>query len=183
MSKLKLNLGCGMTVVEGWINVDYSLGARLTQLPVLGWLAKKLGLFNVQWDSRIKLHDLRKTLPWQDASVDVVYSSHTLEHMSREDGRSLLIECLRVLKPGGLLRIVVPDLADHVIKIPIRRPQARGFCRRSGCAIWRGGEDGIKEAICSVHRVSPPLHVRYAGFGANSGWPGFTGRRACWFRQ
>jgi len=42
--------------------------------------------------------------------VDVVYHSHLLEHLQQEEGEDLIQECLRVLKPGGILRIVVPDL-------------------------------------------------------------------------
>ena len=48
--------------------------------------------------------------PWPDASAEAIYSSHTLEHLSRDDGARLLRECSRVLAPGGVIRIVVPDL-------------------------------------------------------------------------
>ena len=39
-----------------------------------------------------------------------MYHSHVLEHFSKEDGVKLMQECFRVLKPGGIIRIVVPDL-------------------------------------------------------------------------
>lgn len=107
---MKLNLGCGAQVVETWINVDYSLGARLAKVPLFGALNRRLRLFNLDWDSRIALHDLTKPLPWTDGSCDAIYSSHTLEHLTRDDGRRLLAECHRVLRPGGILRIVVPDV-------------------------------------------------------------------------
>lgn len=42
--------------------------------------------------------------------MDVVYHSHLLEHLQQEEGEGLTQECFRVLKPGGILRIVVPDL-------------------------------------------------------------------------
>ena len=45
----------------------------------------------------------------------MAYSSHTLEHFDKADGRSFLSECHRVLRPGGIIRIVVPDL--HVIVV------------------------------------------------------------------
>lgn len=106
----KLNLGCGPHILEGWINVDYSLGARIAKTPVLGALAGKVGMFNVKWDPRIHLQDLTKPLQWESGSVDFIYSSHTLEHLRREDGERLIAECVRVLKPGGVLRIVVPCL-------------------------------------------------------------------------
>jgi len=112
---VKLNLGCGTHVVPGWINVDYAAGARLLRLPGFRRLNRRLGLFKGDWPSGIVLHDLRRPLPWDSGSVDIIYSSHTLEHLSRDEGIRLLAECYRVLRPGGIIRIVVPDLA-HIVR-------------------------------------------------------------------
>lgn len=110
MTKIKLHLGCGTVVVDGWINVDYSLGARLSKIPTFRYFNKKLKLFDVEWKENIFLHDLTKKLPWKDNSVDYIYCSHTLEHFTKDNGRYLLSEIYRVLKRGGLARIIVPDL-------------------------------------------------------------------------
>lgn len=107
---MKLNLGCGNQVVEGWVNVDYALGARFAKIPFFKIINKKLKIFNVDWDEKIYIHDLNKTFPWQNDSVDVIYSSHTLEHLTREKGRIFINECFRVLKKNGVIRIIVPDL-------------------------------------------------------------------------
>ena len=113
VADMKLNLGCGDRVVDGWTNVDYALGARLTRVPLLGAINRKLRIFSVEWDSRIVLHDLLTRFPWPDSSAVVAYSSHTLEHFNKAAGRAFLTECHRVLQRGGIIRIVVPDL--HVI--------------------------------------------------------------------
>ena len=126
---MKLNLGCGDRVVEGWTNVDYSLGARLMKVPFFKAVNKRLRIFNVDWDARIVLHDLTRPLPWPDSSVDVVYSSHTLEHFSKEDGRAFLTECHRVLRPGGIIRILVPDLGFTVGEYLQGRLKADDFVR------------------------------------------------------
>ena len=55
------------------------------------------------------VHDLRKGIPFESESVDVVYHSHLLEHLDRDVAERFLIEAKRVLKPGGIQRIVVPD--------------------------------------------------------------------------
>ena len=107
---LKLNLGCGPQVVDGWVNVDYALGARLATNPILKPVIRKLKFFRVDWDPRIHIHDLTKPLPWKDETVDVCYTSHTVEHMSRAEGASLVREAFRILKPGGVLRVIVPDI-------------------------------------------------------------------------
>jgi len=79
---VKLNLGCGAQVVDGWINVDYGLGARMANIPWFKLINRRLHLFDMDWDPRIFIHDLRRPFPWNNESVDVIYSSHTLEHFS-----------------------------------------------------------------------------------------------------
>jgi SAM-dependent methyltransferase len=111
---MKLNLGCGAHVPEGWLNVDYSLGARVVKIPFFRRFNRAVKLFSTEWDSRIYLHDLTTKFPWGDGSCDFVYSSHTLEHLSKEEGRRFLEECHRVLRSEGVIRIVVPDLQYQI---------------------------------------------------------------------
>jgi predicted SAM-dependent methyltransferase len=82
-----LNLGCGNSHHPDWVNIDF-----------------------IAASSKVLVHDLRKTLPIDEGSCDVVYTSHVLEHFSRNEARAFLKECYLVLRPGGLLRIAVPDL-------------------------------------------------------------------------
>ena len=49
-------------------------------------------------------------IPAASQSVNVVYHSHLLEHLHQGEGEDLIQECFRVLKPGGIVRVVVPDL-------------------------------------------------------------------------
>lgn len=111
---MRLHLGCGAVVADGWVNVDYAVGARLRNIPIIGGMVGKLGILRTNWNPDIVVHDLRKPLPWATGSADAIYTSHTLEHLDRLQGRRLVEECHRVLKPGGLLRIVVPDLKGYV---------------------------------------------------------------------
>ncbi len=111
---VKLNLGCGSQVVDGWINVDYALGARLMKIPFFKALNRKVKLFNLDWNEKIYLHNLTNNFPWDNDSIDVVYSSHTLEHFTKEEGRKFLKESHRVLRKKGIFRIVVPDLQKDI---------------------------------------------------------------------
>jgi predicted SAM-dependent methyltransferase len=52
--------------------------------------------------------DLRNGLPFPDASVAGIYSSHFFEHLSYKETQVLLDECKRVLAPGGTFSICVP---------------------------------------------------------------------------
>jgi SAM-dependent methyltransferase len=111
---LRLNLGCGERTPRGWLNVDYSVGARLGWIPGVPRIGRALGVFRLSWSPEIFVHDLRRAFPWDDDSAEVIYSSHTLEHLSPGEGRRFMRECHRVLRPGGLIRIVVPDLRATV---------------------------------------------------------------------
>lgn len=108
---MKLNLGCGSHAPEGWVNVDYALGARLMKIPLFKAINRKIRLFDLDWNSNVYLHDLNTRFPWPDSSVDAVYSSHNIGHV---DARMFLGECFRVMSKGGIIRIVVPDLR-HVV--------------------------------------------------------------------
>lgn len=66
--------------------------------------------FNIPWSPDIVIHDVRRSLPFPDNSTGAVYASHLLEHLYLEEEEFLLKECLRILWPGGVLRVVVPDL-------------------------------------------------------------------------
>jgi predicted SAM-dependent methyltransferase len=58
--------------------------------------------------------NITKKFPFQDNSVDAIYSSHTLEHLTYDEGGFVFRECFRVLKANGVIRIIVPDLYQLV---------------------------------------------------------------------
>jgi len=107
-----LHLGCGLNAAPGWLNIDGSWSAWVARRP---WLKAGLGVFGVRidaaWSRDIVSHDLRNPLPLPDGRFTGVYASHVLEHLYFEEAQRLLKECHRVLEPGGVLRVVVPDLA------------------------------------------------------------------------
>jgi SAM-dependent methyltransferase len=143
---MKLNFGCGSQVIDGWVNVDYALGARLAKSPFFRILNKKIKLFDLNWDNRIYIHNLTKVFPWEDNSADIVYSSHTLEHLSRGQGLKFLSECHRVLRKGGIIRIVVPDLAHLVREYSEGRLRADEFVEKLG-VLYKHSENPIKNRL------------------------------------
>jgi predicted SAM-dependent methyltransferase len=82
---LQLHLGCGGEPKAGWINIDF-VGD-----PV-----------QVAWN-------LANGVPFEDNSVAAIFHEHMLEHIPLQSGAGLMDECFRVLEPGGILRIGVPD--------------------------------------------------------------------------
>jgi len=112
-----LNLGSSAHVAPGWNNVDWSWLLRLAHWPRFASLLHTTGILSDFRNERLRrldsdaiCWDLRRGVPFPDGVFDVVYHSHVLEHIEREAVPGFLSECLRVLKPGGTLRVVVPDL-------------------------------------------------------------------------
>ena len=92
MSNLNyLNLGCGNKFHKDWVNVD-----MVSNSPY------------------VKSYNLLKGLPFPNDQFDVIYHSHVLEHFPKEKAPDFIRECFRVLKPGGIMRVVVPDLENIV---------------------------------------------------------------------
>ena len=84
-----LNIGCGTKHVGGFVNMD-----------IVPPYDKKL--------------DARQGLPYRELTVDGVYSEHFLEHLTQAEGLGFLRECRRVLKPGGIVRVAMPDLDELI---------------------------------------------------------------------
>jgi predicted SAM-dependent methyltransferase len=83
----RLNWGCGTDPPEGWINCDIKEGPRI-------------GISC----------DIRDGLPMEDSNLDYIVSIHALPELPYLDIEPALTELQRVLKPGGVLRLSLPDL-------------------------------------------------------------------------
>jgi len=127
-----LNLGSGPRGLNdpNWINVD-------------GYLDT-----NVHY-----CMDFTKKFPFPDNCFNGIYCEHVFEHFTQEEGLPFLKECFRVLKPGGSVRIIVPD-GEKVIRTYIDDPQALLSHRNvpSSCAM---------EAVNSYFRQRYEHHCLY----------------------
>ena len=88
--RLRLHLGCGGEAKAGWVNID-CVGDPVE----LAW-------------------NLAHGVPFSDESAEAIFHEHLLEHISLRDGAALMAECFRVLKPGGILRVGVPDAGELI---------------------------------------------------------------------
>jgi len=87
----KFQFGSGPHRLEGWLNTDFE-----------PWVD---GVFHL---------DMRDPLPFPDNVLDIAASEHVFEHFSYEDGRKIAAELFRCLKPGGLIRMSMPDLDRYI---------------------------------------------------------------------
>jgi predicted SAM-dependent methyltransferase len=84
----RVHVGCGANYMEGFVNIDGNLERRVDYLL-----------------------DVRAGLPFADSSIDFIYSCHMLEHVYLYDAIAILKDWLRVLRPDGYVRLVLPDFA------------------------------------------------------------------------
>ena len=89
---MKLNLGCGDKILEGYVNVDV-VESRAGKSPDV-------------------LCDLHALEPFEDASADEVMAIHVVEHFWRWEVVEVLREWVRVLKPGGRMVLECPNLVS-----------------------------------------------------------------------
>ncbi len=82
-----LNIGCGKRLHKDWINIDTN--------PLL---------------PGVERCNVLDGIPFTSETFDFVYHSHVLEHIAREKASAFIKECFRILKPKGIIRIIVPDL-------------------------------------------------------------------------
>ena len=105
-----LNLACGSHSHPQWNNVDFSPLTRLARRRRLAGVLRKVGILSekrfrrlLSVDPEIIKWDLRKGIPFEDDTFDVVYHSHFLEHLEKDAACAFLNECFRVLKPSGII--------------------------------------------------------------------------------
>lgn len=91
LDNLKLHFGCGEKIVPGWVNID-------------GYYKKGISY----------VMDLRCPLPFAANSASLIFTEHVIEHLDYEKDISLVLrEFFRILKPSGVVRIIVPDLENY----------------------------------------------------------------------
>jgi predicted SAM-dependent methyltransferase len=115
---VKVNFGSAAEAIPGWINVDKSPGVFLARRPGLRAALGRVGLLSEEqrrgFSPDVVYGDATRRLRFADGSVEAIYSSHMIEHLSRAHGRHFLAEARRVLRPGGRLRLATPDLGALV---------------------------------------------------------------------
>ena len=114
MKKRFVNIGCGKRYHPDWTNIDMiSASPHVISLNLL------------------------EPWPFDPDSFEFVYHSHVLEHFSRKDGGNFLQNCYRILKPGGIIRVVVPDFEQIArLYLEFLEKSLSGDDQASKCYEW-----------------------------------------------
>lgn len=115
--RVMLNLACGSKMNNEWNNIDNSPLILFAKHSNAARFMNRIGLLSMKRYNRLQninnniiRWDLRKGIPFEANTFDVVYHSHFLEHIDPSSVTKFLKDCHRVLKATGIIRIVVPDL-------------------------------------------------------------------------
>lgn len=105
-NQVMINLGSGHWKIDGWVNVDLDLGSRPEVCA-----------------------DLSVGLPFRSACADFMHTEDFIDQLDLERAVSFLRECHRILKPGGVLRVLTPDV-EQLARLYLHQPEALK-------ALWR----------------------------------------------
>lgn len=87
-----IHVGCGNVYLDGWINIDISS------------------------ERADVIHDAHQPFPYEDHSIDFIYSEHFIEHLTADEGVLFFKEMHRILKNGGVMRTATSDLGCLVFR-------------------------------------------------------------------
>ena len=134
----RLNLGCGPVQPPGWINIDGSMRAKLASwFNPMDRLLVKLGVLSpTEFGPNVKVCNLFRPLPYADRSISCIYAGELWEHFEYADAHRLTNDCFRVLAPGGVLRVCVPDGVQFwkryldLVATEVEKPQSERVAER-----------------------------------------------------
>ena len=139
---LYIQYGCGLCAPESWMNFDASPRLKLERLIGARKLLKRTT--GLVFPVNAKPGNIVTGLPVPDECATAVFCSHVLEHLPRADVALALQNTFRMLRPGGLFRLVVPDLQWRAARYI-----------RSAAAEDPTAADTFLEA-CSLGRMATP---------------------------
>lgn len=137
----KLHIGCGKCYLPGWTNVD---------------------LFS---NSKADLYCDMMRLPYKPETFDLIYASHVLEHSHRHAVVAILHDWRQMLKPGGILRLAVPDFAAVV-----RRYVQTGDLPELTGLLYGGQNHPLNVHTIAFDKKTLTTALRQAGFGVVREW-------------
>lgn len=111
-NKLYVQFGAGTEAIDGWVNFDSSPTLLIQKMPIIGLLLRKR--LNCAFDKEIKYGDIVRGLPLRNESVDGMFCSHVLEHLTYCDFYKAISNSFIYLKSGAIFRLIVPDLEYYI---------------------------------------------------------------------
>lgn len=178
VNPFRLHLGAFDCAIPGWINTDITPHIWISRIPLAAWALHSLGMLSEKRyaayrDGRFRMLqyvDLTKPLPFDDGSCEAIFSSHVFEHLFLDEVERLVPQIFRVLVPGGVCRVVVPDLEKIVAQFNPANPTT---------FIEEIYEVGSRSAVKNAHHCG----FTYASLASLFERSGFSEIRRCAFLE
>lgn len=106
---VRVHFGCGGHIGPSWENYDMSPMMRIERLPG-GAALKKLAGGGNTFPREVRPGDITKGPLVGKGTATAAYASHVLEHLTLEDAKKAIANTYDMLAPGGVFRLIVPDL-------------------------------------------------------------------------
>ncbi len=175
---IRLHLGAFDCGIPNWVNTDITPHLWISRIPFAGQVMRAFGMLSDERyaaysDGRfraLRYVDLAKRLPFGNGSCEAVFSSHVFEHLFMDEVEKLVPEIFRVLAPGGICRVVVPDLEKIVARFDPSDP---------GPFIRDIYEIGSRSAVKNAHHCG----FTHASLASLFQRAGFSQTRKCAYRS
>ncbi|MFA5061447.1 MAG: methyltransferase domain-containing protein [Candidatus Pacearchaeota archaeon] len=125
--EIGINLGSDIETIPSFVGIDgsfliFMMKSFLPKFVKKSFYKKTWANKNYSFEDYFKkvksiriIHfDLSYGIPFKKESLQFIFTSHFLEHLAEETARILLKDCFRVLKKGGIMRIIVPDFDEEI---------------------------------------------------------------------
>jgi SAM-dependent methyltransferase len=145
-----LQYGCGLSAPREWINFDASLTLKWERIPIAGKVSTKN---SQRFPENVKPGDIVKGLPVPPSSCSGVYASHVLEHLTLDEFHTALQHTKDLLRPGGIFRLLVPDLEwaarEYIRRLDAGDAAANNFFLEETCLGRKRRPQGLQRIVYS----------------------------------
>jgi ubiquinone/menaquinone biosynthesis C-methylase UbiE len=104
---MNIHIGCEFKIGRSWKNYDISITAQIEKIPLIRKIIK---INPISYPKEVIYGNITKRPFFKNNEADNIYCSHALEHMTREGMQAALRKIYFMIKPGGCVRIVIPEL-------------------------------------------------------------------------
>lgn len=105
-----VHIGCGDQIGKSWLNFDMTPMQYVERMPGGKLIQKLIGGSEYSVPREVRFGDISKGPLVAPGTAQAAYASHVLEHLTLHDARSAIRNIYTLLAPGGIFRLIVPDL-------------------------------------------------------------------------
>jgi hypothetical protein len=110
---IRVHFGCGDSIGASWKNFDVSPMLMIERIPLIGSLLHKALGGGTPFPREVIYGNIAEKLLVPEGTAHAAYASHVLEHLTLEEARRAVRHTFRMLRPGGMFRVIVPNLRSR----------------------------------------------------------------------